>query len=74
MAELFGVSNDVVKWALTGGFKVKDKNTGEWRDAHGVRSLTFLEPFKKFILTYGTSMTDAGFVFVDRYKDDWDLK
>lgn len=72
MNNLFGIKNDLIKKALIDGIKVK-KN-GEFVDATGFISLTFINQYNKFVFAYGSGASDAGWVFVEDYEKEWILK
>lgn len=72
MTDTFGLDNDIIRNALRAGIKIK-KN-GEFVDAPGFISLTYIPQYNKFVLAYGTCPSDAGFVYVDKFNEDWILK
>lgn len=72
MNNLFGINDDIVKSALTNGIKIK-KN-GKFVNVAGFISLTYIMQYNKFVLAYGSGVSDAGFVYVDKFEEDWILK
>lgn len=72
MENLFGIDNNIVKSALTDGIKVK--KDGQFINVPGFISLTYIIQYNRFVLAYGSGPSDAGFVYVDKFEDDWILK
>lgn len=72
MENLFGIDNNIVKLALTNGIKVK--KDGQFINVPGFISLTYIIQCNRFVLAYGSGPSDAGFVYVDKFEDDWILK
>mgnify|MGYP003327581580 CR=1 FL=1 len=69
----FPVSNDIIISALTNGFMQKDAN-GFYKPSTGFVSLAFIKEMNRFVLTAGTNASDAKFVYLDEYGQNWDLK
>ena len=72
MNNLFGIDNDIIKSALTNGIKVK--KDGQFIEVPGFISLTYIIQYNKFVLAYGSGPSDAGYVYVDKFKEDWILR
>lgn len=72
MENVFGLDEKIIKQALTNGIKVN--RNGQFVDIKGFISLTYIAQYDKFVLAYGTSAFDAGWVFVDSYQRDWILR
>lgn len=65
----FGADIGIVKDALERGILVK--KDGVYVNVPGFVALVYMSQFKKFILTYGMSANDSGFVFVEDYNKEW---
>lgn len=72
MENIFGIETEIVEKALKNSIKVK--KDGKFVDITGFVSLTYIPQYSKFILAYGSSATDAGWVYVDKYEKDWIIK
>lgn len=69
MDNLFGIDNKIVRDALTFGIKVK-KN-GMFVNTPGFVALLYMVQLNKFILTYGSGTSNAGYVLVEDYNKEW---
>ena len=72
MENLFGIDNNIIKQALKNGIKVN--KMGQFIDIIGIVTLVYVPQMDKFMLTYGTSPADAGYVYVENYEKDWILR
>lgn len=72
MENTFGIDSKIIESALKNSIKVKKDE--KFVDVTGFVSLTYISQYGKFILAFGTSASDAGWVYVDKYETDWILK
>ncbi len=69
MNNLFGIDNKIIRDALVYGIKVKKNNV--FVNTPGFVALIYMMQLNKFILTYGSGSSDAGYVLIEDYNKEW---
>ena len=72
MDNSFGISTELIIKALKCGIKIKKDN--QFINSYGFLSLRFIPQINKFVFTYGTNASDAGYVLVEDYNNTWVLE
>lgn len=68
----FGIDANILEKALKKGIRVKRGD--RFVDAPGHVSLTYIPQYGDFVLAYGSSSSDAGYVRTNAYGREWEVR
>ena len=72
MENLFGLDDNTINKALKYGILVKKND--KFEEITGFISLVYIQQLATYVLAYGTDSSNAGYVVLKKYGEDWKLK
>jgi len=72
MENFFGIENEIISRALKEGILIEVNN--KFIPNIGTISLVYHPQIRRFVLVFGNSAENAGFVLLEDHKKTWKLK